>query len=332
MDSVISTERDGLWDFEGEDFVLPGDAGLGRMQVVEFSSGVCLYRSEFRVLRECEIGTAASTEDLSQLLCSQMLLSGEVTMCMPDGQLYRQTAEQAFLFRVLLPGSTIRLSADQVIRHVGVAAPLPEIKSRLGDPLPEGLQEFTQLTLPQTTMMRTLMVQNRLRKLISEVFGMASVADHPTQVLTQEGMALSLYAEVLNSYIEQERAGELRSKSLPVQDKGSLWEQHAFIELIEYIRNSLAETHRAEDLASRFGLSKYRLYALFQAEFQYPLGEFLRRERLQKARTLLAEGVPVKAAAFRVGYNHVSNFSNAYRKFFGETPARTLRLNAELSS
>lgn len=43
----------------------------------------------------------------------------------------------------------------------------------------------------------------------------------------------------------------------------------------------------------------------------------------------LIEGVslPVKAVAQEVGYSHVSNFTKAYRDYFGETPGQTLRLN-----
>ena len=36
----------------------------------------------------------------------------------------------------------------------------------------------------------------------------------------------------------------------------------------------------------------------------------------------LAAGAPLKQVAFRVGYNHVSNFINAFTARYGEPPGR----------
>jgi AraC family ethanolamine operon transcriptional activator len=59
---------------------------------------------------------------------------------------------------------------------------------------------------------------------------------------------------------------------------------------------------------------------------------YLKARRLRLARRLLRDGTParisVKQAALRSGFVQMGRFSCDYRKFFGETPSRTLSRSA----
>jgi AraC-like DNA-binding protein len=77
------------------------------------------------------------------------------------------------------------------------------------------------------------------------------------------------------------------------------------------------------DLAAEFGLTEKRLNVGFRALFGATVFETLRNERLDHARIALRdERVSLKEIAFRVGYNHVSNFTNAFTARYGEPPRR----------
>jgi AraC-like DNA-binding protein len=75
------------------------------------------------------------------------------------------------------------------------------------------------------------------------------------------------------------------------------------------------------ELAAAAGLTEKRLNAGFRALFGTTVFETLRNERLEHARLVLdSEEVTLKAIAFRVGYNHVTNFINAFAARYGAPP------------
>jgi AraC-like DNA-binding protein len=66
-----------------------------------------------------------------------------------------------------------------------------------------------------------------------------------------------------------------------------------------------------------------RLNAGFRAVFGSTVFEALRNERLEHARLALETGgVSLEEAAFRVGYNHPTNFINAFSARYGASPGR----------
>lgn len=307
-----------FWDFEAQDFPLPENGGIGRLQRFDFNDGLMLYRSEFRVQRECIIDSIAAEDELPDLLCSILLLSGEVLLETPDGRRHRITPQCGLVFRLRDSGSRIILKGGQTVRHIGVAGNIPALHKRLGEPLPGSLACFS--TLPVSGVVScALPVQNRLRNLLGNVFSPLTHTVESLQEIALEGVSLSIQAEMIRCLLANDTGGE---------SKTPLWGEQVFDDLTVYIHNHLALPIRAEDICKKFGLSKRQLQQIFQTMVQCSPAEFLRRERLTRARELIEqEGLPVKLAANTVGYNHASNFSKAYRAFFGETPGHTLRLH-----
>ena len=79
------------------------------------------------------------------------------------------------------------------------------------------------------------------------------------------------------------------------------------------------------ELAEAVGLPERRLSAGFCLEFGTGPFEALRDHRLEHARQALEQGAaPLKEIAFRVGYNHVSNFVAAFRTRYGAPPRQFL--------
>src|SRR3546814_8027422 len=77
------------------------------------------------------------------------------------------------------------------------------------------------------------------------------------------------------------------------------------------------------DLAATVGLTEKRLNNAFRSEYGGTVCEVLRNHRLEHARLALEAGAaPIKQIAFRVGYNHVTNFINAFTARYGMPPGR----------
>lgn len=60
---------------------------------------------------------------------------------------------------------------------------------------------------------------------------------------------------------------------------------------------------------------------LFRQEIGVSMREYLARLRLDRAATLIRDGVKVEAVALEVGYRSKKNFYRQFRRRFGTTPA-----------
>ena len=104
------------------------------------------------------------------------------------------------------------------------------------------------------------------------------------------------------------------------------WQRVGFRTVVERIRDDLASPLSVELLAAGIGMTAGRLNQLFLKETGRNCADYIRDTRMTTARSYLQSGaMTVKEVAAFVGYNHVSNFSRAYRERFGEPPSRTPR-------
>ncbi len=88
----------------------------------------------------------------------------------------------------------------------------------------------------------------------------------------------------------------------------------------------LKECRRLEDVATALGISVSTLQRKFKAAYGYTVIDYVRRRRLEMARSaLVIDGISIGEAAYMAGYNHPSNFVAAFRRQFDVTPARLVR-------
>jgi len=95
---------------------------------------------------------------------------------------------------------------------------------------------------------------------------------------------------------------------------------------IAYIKENFQETLRMDDLASIAGMSVSSFHQHFKRfTISSPL-QFQKQLRLIEARRLMAtENADATAAAFKVGYQSLSQFSREYHRMFGNSPSRDIR-------
>jgi AraC-like DNA-binding protein len=162
----------------------------------------------------------------------------------------------------------------------------------------------------EATAVTPLPVNDRLRMLAADLFAMPDAG--PVARLLAESCALELLARGL--------AHEPRTEAAPA---GPLHARD--VARILRVRDKLlaepAAEHRLCDLARLADMGVSSLKAKFPLVVGQPVFDFLRDQRLERARRgLEVEGWTVKQAAYFVGYAHPSNFATAYRRKFGSAP------------
>lgn len=81
-----------------------------------------------------------------------------------------------------------------------------------------------------------------------------------------------------------------------------------------------------DDLAAAAGMSHPKLNRCFRQLYGKTVFQYLRQERLKKARMLIEnQGRTVTEAAYMVGYSSLSHFSKAYKHHYGISPGTEYR-------
>ena len=77
------------------------------------------------------------------------------------------------------------------------------------------------------------------------------------------------------------------------------------------------------ELSKEIGLNTTKLKREFKAIFGVPVFKYLQNERLTKAHKMISQKeITVQEAAWHVGYDSLSSFSNAFAKKFGYRPSQ----------
>lgn len=98
---------------------------------------------------------------------------------------------------------------------------------------------------------------------------------------------------------------------------------HKIGQILRRIKTKLAEPIRVEELASMANMSASSFHQHFKAVTAMSPVQYQKRLRLTEARhILLAGSSDAASAAYRVGYQSVSQFSREYARMFGAPPIR----------
>ncbi len=90
----------------------------------------------------------------------------------------------------------------------------------------------------------------------------------------------------------------------------------------EILISNLDSPPSLSELSKLIGLNSFKLKKNFKALFGVPVFKYLQNERLTKAYEMLQKGnVSIQEAAWHVGYDSLSSFSNAFSKKYGARPS-----------
>jgi two-component system, response regulator YesN len=90
--------------------------------------------------------------------------------------------------------------------------------------------------------------------------------------------------------------------------------------ILELIEESYAQPVTLRRLATELDRQASYLGALFRRETGVSVRQWLTRVRLDRASTLIREGVKIEAVAMLVGYRSKKNFYRQFKRRFAMTP------------
>jgi|SRR5579875_354764 len=99
--------------------------------------------------------------------------------------------------------------------------------------------------------------------------------------------------------------------------------------VLERLAKDLTVIPSVESLASSVNLSAYRLRHLFKREVGISLNDFIRQQRMDRARILLSGSfLSVKQVMYAVGLTDETHFIREFKKVWGMTPGAYRRISA----
>ena len=162
---------------------------------------------------------------------------------------------------------------------------------------------------------------NSLRDQLKDILNDASSLEH--KVISPEGKKLLLNF-VPNKFLKEIGTQIGCTKEKVTQEKDML-----FMEARAYMHTHLSDPLNIEAIAKKFKLSERSLRNYFKEELNTSPKQYLTALRLTKIKgelqVLNMEKGLVEKTARRFGFQHMGQFSKAYKEFFGELPSETLR-------
>ncbi len=90
--------------------------------------------------------------------------------------------------------------------------------------------------------------------------------------------------------------------------------------ILQYIRMNLSEKITAKDIAHRFYISESYLGKLFRNRLDTSFYKFVMQTRLQLARQLMGENIPLEQICTKTGFCDYAALYRAVKNVFGITP------------
>lgn len=94
-----------------------------------------------------------------------------------------------------------------------------------------------------------------------------------------------------------------------------------FLAAKEYIAAHLQENIDISSLCEELQISRSRLYTIFRQEADQGIAEYIKRQRMHRAKKLLkTTDLPIPEIAAEVGFLDYNYFSRVYKSVYGKSP------------
>ncbi|MBR6779626.1 MAG: helix-turn-helix domain-containing protein [Clostridia bacterium] len=95
---------------------------------------------------------------------------------------------------------------------------------------------------------------------------------------------------------------------------------------IKYINENLSQKISVSDTAAHCGISADYLSQIFKKEMGENLSTYILRQKLEKAKQLLLDGVPYKKICTRTGFSSQAYFVTVFKRFYAMTPSEYVKI------
>lgn len=145
-----------------------------------------------------------------------------------------------------------------------------------------------------------------------------------TKPFSPQELALRIEKLIEVRQLLQQRYQSNSSIHLPINSGETYQKEDKFItELKAYILKNIDQPNLTGDAIGRqFGMSRVHLYRKLKALTNSSVTEFVKKNRLERARELILEGeLNISEITYKTGFSSVSYFSRTFKKEFGVTPS-----------
>jgi AraC-like DNA-binding protein len=277
---------------------------------LEIGPGLRVFLTDAEARRDVTVEARDNRAD--QWLGSQVTVTGRAEIDFLDGTRTHAAPDHAVLFRPSRRKAAYGLRAGARFRSAGFGLAIDRIVRLFDDDVPDVLQGLLAADIAVSRVLG-MRGDRIMRSLAENLFGRG--LNGPLRILMIEGAVIQLLA------LQAARAAH----AAPSRSRRSLSprEQVAVREARERLLSDMRHPPTIGELATAVGMTEKRLNSGFRVLFGTTVFETLRNERLEHARiALVSGGASMKQVAFRVGYDHVTNFINAFTARFGAPPRR----------
>ncbi|SEI37223.1 transcriptional regulator, AraC family [Dyadobacter koreensis] len=204
------------------------------------------------------------------------------------------------------PTQCIALALDQ--------AKIQQIVDRLNEQYPrEGQDQFWQLQHNQYHFLNNLDLAQSINKLIHICSGNSLGKDILADLTLQELVVHIIQTQNLYS----------------VQDSSYQQHDNPLAYVIHYIRTNIGEKIQVEDLSEKACMSRASFYRAFKREFNISPVEFILKEKIKKAKSLLSDSrATISDVCYQLGFSDLNYFGRQFKKSEGISPSQYRHVSA----
>jgi AraC-like DNA-binding protein len=292
----------------GERVVVDDERWRATIERIEIGGGLRVFLTDAEAHHDITVEARDDRTDF--WIGSQVTIEGGADIDFLDGQRMQVMADRALLFRPSGRRASYSLAAGARFHSAGYGLEIGRISRLFNGAVPAVLAGLLEQDVGSSRIV-VMPASRPMRQLAASLF--AHRLNGPLRALMMEGVVLQLLAL-------QAAATPKPCKPMQLQQLSER-ERRAICEARERLVADMRNPPSLGELAAMAGLTEKRLNAGFRALFGGTVFETLKNERLEHARIAFeSSNVPLKQIAFRVGYNHVTNFVNAFTARYGAPP------------
>jgi len=294
-------------------FVADDEYWCATIERISLAPTLHVFLNDVSPRRDLRIGPM---REVDRHVVGQVLLEGCVDIDFAHGAKARATRETSILYSASTESSVYMLKAGVRFHSAGYSLDPGRVERLFDGELPPVLHPLIHSRSGDERFIAAGS-NSAMRNAAMALF--APGLNGPLRRLFMEGIVLQLLAV-------QSASAASHAMSRQQRDVLAPRERAAIHEARDRLLADMRCPPAISELADAVGLSERRLGIGFRLEFGATPFEILRDRRLEHARQALEqEALPLKEIAFRVGYNHVSNFIHAFRARYGAPPRQFLR-------
>jgi len=206
------------------------------------------------------------------------------------------------------PQSLIFMNPEEA--HTGYSAEKLPLTYRMLYPSADFIQQIAgEAQMSGLPYFNDAVVQNKA--LASNVLSLHTALERENNRLEQQIQLIEVLLDILLNYADV----RLRATQLG--------KEHQSVRLIkEYLHDNLGSNISLEQLVEITDLNRSYLIRVFRNAVGMPPYTYLNQIRVEKAKRLLRQGMPIADVAFTVGMSDQSHLTRHFKKIVGITPGR----------